>query len=138
MRRIAKYGLWVGNVGDLRDAHTIIASGIEAIVELADSEPFANLPRQLIRCRFPMSDGGDNSQCLLRLAAETVATFLRNDIPVLICCSAGMSRSLCVAAAGLALVESLPLSQTLLTVSALGPVDISPGLLLQVQQALNE
>lgn len=136
MRKVDEHALWVGNVGDLRDARTLLAAGIEAIVELADSEPFMALPRQLIRCRFPMSDGGDNSHWLLRLAAESVATFLRNDVPVLICCSAGMSRSVCVAAAGLALAETQPLSQTLLTVSATGPVDISPGLLSQLQHAL--
>ena len=43
--------LWIGHAGDLRDAKSILDAGIAAIVELADSEPHAVLPRDLIRCR---------------------------------------------------------------------------------------
>ena len=53
----------------------------------------AALPRELVRCRFPLSDGGDNPPWLVRLAVESVAAFLRAKVPVLVCCSAGMSRS---------------------------------------------
>jgi len=136
MRQIAECALWLGNAGDLRDGRTIMAVGIEAVVELADSEPFAVLPRELVRCRFPLSDGGDNPAWLLRLAAETVATLLRAGVPLLICCSAGMSRSLCVAAAGMALAESRTLPEALKIVAGSGPADVSSGLLVQLRQAL--
>ena len=36
----------------------MLAVGIEAVVGLADSEQVAVLPRELVRCRFPLSDGG--------------------------------------------------------------------------------
>jgi hypothetical protein len=49
--------LWLGNAGDLRDARAVMAAGVEAVVELADSEQLAVLPRELVRCRFPLSDG---------------------------------------------------------------------------------
>lgn len=91
---------------------------------------------ELIRCRFPLSDGGDNPAWLLRLAAESVAAFLRADIPVAICCSAGMSRSVCVAAAGITLADDRPLAESLLAVVGTGPADVSPGLWLQMKQAL--
>jgi protein-tyrosine phosphatase len=137
VRQIAGRRLWLGHAGDLRDAGAV-AAGFGAVVELADSEPFAVLPRELVRCRYPLSDGGDNPTWLLRLAAESVATMLRAEVPVLVCCSAGMSRSICVSAAGLALAEGRPFREALSLVVETGPVDVSPRLLLQFQQALSQ
>src|SRR4051794_32006105 len=136
MRRIVGRPLWVGNAGDLRDVRGVLAAGVEAVVELADSEPLAVLPRELVRCRFPLSDGGDNPAWLLRLAAESVAAFSKAGVPVLVCCSAGMSRSVCVAAAGITIAEGLPLAEALLAVVGAGPADVSPGLLAQFRRAL--
>ena len=136
MRQVPGRSLWLGNAGDLRDARAVLAAGIEAVVELADSEPFAALPRELVRCRFPLSDGGDNPAWLLRLAADSVAALLRAGVPVLVCCSAGMSRSVCVAAAGLALAEGRPLADALAVVVGDGPADVSPGLLRQIERVL--
>src|SRR5262245_49266571 len=68
MRQVPGRALWLGNAGDLRDARALLAAGIAAVVELADSEPLAVLPRELVRCRFPLSDGGDNPLWLVRLA----------------------------------------------------------------------
>jgi protein-tyrosine phosphatase len=128
--------LWLGNASDLRDARAVMGAGVEAVVELADSDQLAVLPRELIRCRFPLSDGGDNPAWLLRLAAESVAALLRAGVPVLVCCSAGMSRSVCVAAAGVALAEGRSVAEALSAVVGSGPADVSPGLLVQLQRAL--
>ncbi len=136
MRQFAGRVLWLGNAGDLRDARAVMAAGIQAVVELADSEQLAVLPRELVRCRFPLSDGGDNPPWLLRLAAESVAAFLRAGVPVLVCCSAGLSRSVCVAAGGVALAEGRPLAESLWAVVGSGPADVSPELLVQLQQAM--
>jgi protein-tyrosine phosphatase len=136
MRRVQERALWLGHAGDLRDARAVLATGITAVVELADGEPLAVLPRDLVRCRFPLSDGGDNPPWLLRLAAETVASLLRAGVPALVCCSAGMSRSLCVAAAGLVLAEGRTLAEALAEVAATGPADVSPRLAAQMWQAL--
>ena len=136
MRQIPGRALWLGNVGDLRDPRAVLTAGIEAVVELADNEQLAILPRELIRCRFPLSDGGDNPSWLLRMAAESVASLLRAGMPVLVCCSAGMSRSVCVAAGGIALAEGRPLPESLIAVVGSGPSDVSPGLLMQLQEAL--
>jgi protein-tyrosine phosphatase len=138
MRSVAGRALWLGHAGDLRDARAVMDLGIEAVVELADSDQLAVLPRELIRCRFPLSDGGDNPAWLLRLAAESVAALLKAGVPVLVCCSAGMSRSVCVAAAGIALAEGRLLSEALSVVTASGPADVSPGLLVQFQQAFGD
>ena len=75
MRQVAGQGLWLGHTGDLRDPRTLLAAGIEAVVELADSEPLAVLPRELIRCRFPLSDGGVNpSTATAAVAAKSVVS----------------------------------------------------------------
>jgi protein-tyrosine phosphatase len=136
MRQVAGWALWLGNSGDLRDARELLAAGVQVVVELADSEQFAVLPRELVRCRFPLSDGGDNSPWLLRLAAESVAAVLRASVPVLVCCSAGMSRSVCLAAGGIALLEGKPLAEALSEVVSSGPADVSPRLLVQLREAL--
>ncbi len=137
MRKVAGHSLWLGNAGDLRAAQGLMAAGVEAVVELADSEQLAVLPRELVRLRFPLSDGGDNPAWLLRMAAESVASLLRAEVPVLVCCSAGMSRSVCVAAAGIALAAGRPFPETLAAVAGSGPADVSPSLLAQLQRALS-
>ena len=138
MRPIAGRALWIGHAGDLAHSKEALAVGIEAIVELADNEPPAVCPRELIRCMFPLSDGGDNPPWLLRLASEAVAALLRAGVPTLVCCSSGLSRSACVAAGGIALAKRRPLPEALALVTGSGPADVSPSLLVQLQNALQQ
>ena len=135
MRQIAGRQLWIGHAGDLRDARAILDAGIAAVVELADSEPHAVLPRDLIRCRFPLSDDGNNPPWLIRLAARSVAELLQAGVPMLVCCSAGMSRSVCIAGAGLAVAEKIAFDEALRVVVGSGPADVSPGLYAQMVEA---
>jgi len=127
MRQIAGRQLWIGHAGDLRDARAILDAGIAAVVELADSEPHAVLPRDLIRCRYPLSDDANNPPWLIRLAAKSIAAMLVAGVPVLVCCSAGMSRSVCIASAALALAEKIAFEEALRIIVGSGPADISPG-----------
>jgi hypothetical protein len=136
VRQVADRSLWLGHAGDPRDPGAILAAGIDAVIELADGEPAAELPRQLVRLRFPLSDGGENPRWLLRLAAESVAALLRADVPTLVCCACGLSRSVCVAAAGIALAETRSIDETLPLVVGSGPADVSPGLMIQIRDAL--
>ncbi len=137
MRQVAGRKLWLGHAGDLRDPRTLLAAGIEAVIELADSEQLAVLPRELVRCRFPLSDGGNNPPWLLRLASESVVALIRAGIPTLICCSCGLSRSVCIAAAGIAIAEGRHLDESLSAVVGSGPADVSLGLLAQLKDALS-
>ncbi len=102
MRQISGRALWIGHVGDTRHPRPLLDAGIAAVIELADSEPLATLPRELVRCRFPLTDGGGNPPWLVRLAVEAVAGLLRAGVPTLVCCGSGMSRSVSIAAGGLA------------------------------------
>ena len=136
MRQVAGRALWVGHVGDTRHPRLLLDAGIEAVVELADSEPLAALPRELIRCRIPLADGGGNPPWLVRLAVESVAALVRAGVPTLICCGCGMSRSVGIAAGGLARAEGRALAEALAVIVGSGPADVSPGLLAEVQAVL--
>lgn len=136
MRRIADRLLWIGNAGDLRDTRSLMDLEPQAIVELADHEPLAILPRELLRFRFPLSDGGENPPWLLRLAIQSTESLVRLRVPTVVCCSAGMSRSVCIAAAGMARAEERSLEEAIRIVVNPGPVDVSPGLLVQVRLGL--
>jgi hypothetical protein len=137
MRQVAGRKLWLGHVGDLRDPRSLLSVGIEAVVELADNEVFASLPRDLIRCRFPLSDGGENPPWLLSLAANSVAALLVAGVPTIVCCSCGLNRSVCVAAAGLAIAERRTLDDAVKVVVGAGPADVSPRLFEELRNALS-
>lgn len=128
MRQIHPHALWLGHVGDVRDWRAVFDAGIQAIVDLAGNEAPAVSPRDLIYHRFPLVDGAGNPDWLLKLACRTVADLLSAHIPVLVYCSAGMSRSPAIAAAAIANATKQPLDQALATVRQAGDVDVSPGL----------
>jgi hypothetical protein len=136
MRKVPNFDLWIGHVGDLGDPRALLGSGIQAVIELADNEPMATLPRELIRCRFPISDGDEERLWLLRLAIETTAAFLVAGVPVIVCCSNGMSRSVCIAAGALVVSEGVLPEIALSTVAADGPSDVSPALFNRTVAAL--
>lgn len=129
MRKVPGYPLWLGHAGDGRDARSIFAAGIVAVVDLAAEEPPAGLPRGLIYCRFPLMDGAGNPAWLLAAAVDCVAGFIAAGVPTLVACSAGMSRTPAVAAAALARCRGVPLADGLTLVAAAGPADVSPGLI---------
>jgi hypothetical protein len=136
MRPIAGYALWIGHAGDLQDPRALFAAGIEAIIELADNEPFTELPREFVRCRVPLSDGGENSEWRLWLAIDSVVDLLKARVPTLVCCSCGLNRSVCVVAAAITRVDRQSLDDALLTIATGGPADVSPGLLAQIRNVL--
>jgi protein-tyrosine phosphatase len=68
------------------------------------------------------------------LAIETVASLLRAEIPTLVFCRAGMSRSPSVVAAALSLVEGGSPEDRLRQVVAGHPHDVSPQLWTTVRE----
>src|SRR5262249_23963189 len=74
-----------------------------AQVECEDTT--VTVPRQLAFCRFPLVDGPDNPKSSLCAAVSTTALFLRQQRPTMVACSAGISRSVAVASAALAIVS---------------------------------
>lgn len=102
MHEIQPNRLWLGNASDIRRARELFDAGIGAVVDVACEEPPAQLPRQLIYCRFPLNDGGGNDPSVLLHAVQTVVGFLAAGTRTIVGCSAGMSRSPTIVAFALA------------------------------------
>jgi protein-tyrosine phosphatase len=136
MRQINDWPLWLGNAYEVRDLRIIHAAEIAAVVDLSLNEPPLAVTRELIYCRFPLLDGTGNPPWLLRLAAQTVAEFLRQDIRTLVFCSAGMSRTPVIAAAAISLLQGKAITAILEEIVRDGPADVSPALLSEVTQAI--
>ena len=85
--------LWIGHALELRNPRALFSLGISAVVDVAYEELPAQLPRQLIYCRFPINDGGGNDPALLRQTIQTLVDLWIAGTPVLVGCSAGLSRS---------------------------------------------
>ena len=98
MRRIDGYPLWIGTARDARSLKEVHDAGIEAIVDLAMMCEPVKPTRELVYLRFPLVDGGGNPPWLLCAAVDTVARLVRLQVPTLIACDGGMSRSVVLAA----------------------------------------
>lgn len=84
------------------------------------------LPRSTVYCRFPVVDGEPGNRQVLCMAIETVVSLLEKQIPTLVFCRAGMSRSPSVVAAALAIVNGGSPEQRLAEVVGGKPHDVSP------------
>jgi len=121
---------------DARNLRAIHANGIIAIVDLAADEPAVQPTRDLIYLRMPLVDGQGNSAAHLRLCVTIVSQLLNENIPTLVACSAGMSRSPATVAAALSVTEATPFEEALTRVTSGGPCDISPTLMLDLRAAI--
>ena len=128
MREILPGQLWLGNTGDASDYSSIYESGIVAIIDLALENMPPALARSLVYCRFPIIDGGQGSQEVLQTAIETVISLFRKEMPTLVVCGAGMSRSPAVVAAALSIINGENPDDWLRHVVSGHPHDISPQL----------
>lgn len=126
MREIIPRLLWTGNAFDARDLKMVFDYRIEAIIDVALEEPPLLAPRELVYCRFPLLDGQGNPPALIEAAISTALILLKADVPTLLCCSGGMSRSPAIAAAVIALRDGLPPNEALKRIGAAGPHDVSP------------
>jgi len=128
MTQVQPYLLWVGHAGEGRDVRNLYAKEIRAVVQLAIEERSLELPREIILCRFPLVDGCGNDAALLSAAICSTAVLVAREVPALVCCGAGMSRSPAIAAAALSMAKSMPPEEALEIVSRHCPTDVLPGL----------
>ena len=137
MIRDVHHGLLsLGDAVSARDLKRIYDGGFAAVVDLAVNEPPAVLGRELIYCRFPLSDDGANDEAVLAAAILCVESLLARDVRTLVACSAGMSRSPVLAAAAVALRTGEPLAECLTRIAARAPVDVSPAFYASAERAL--
>lgn len=128
MRTIIPDLLWIGNADEARDVRFVVSLDVRAVIDLADSEPAIQYPRELVYCRLPLNDGLSNDPATVRVAVSSTAEFIRTRVPTLVTCNAGMSRSPAIAAAAIAFVERINPDEALLRVVSAGPHDVSPAL----------
>jgi protein-tyrosine phosphatase len=133
MNQISPYPLWIGTIGDLKDLRRLYDLGIRAVVQLAYEEPPLALPHDIIACRFPLLDGGDNDADVLQLAITTVTHLLERKFATLVCCHAGRSRSPAIVAAALARITREPLAACVNHLATQRACDIHPALFAQIQ-----
>jgi protein-tyrosine phosphatase len=134
MRSVPGFSLESGHSGDLQNLNDIHENGIRALIDLAQNEKPIAPPRDIVYCRFPLIDGTGNPAWLLHLAVNTVSQLLRAHMRTLIYCSAGMSRTPCIAAAAISQIHGCSLSEAITIATQSGPADISPGLWSDVQK----
>jgi protein-tyrosine phosphatase len=128
MREILPNQLWIGNAGDGRDAERLLQAGVVAVINLAAEEPSPVLPRSMIYCHFPLVDGPQDDESVLDVAIQVVVFLMKKQIPTLVYCGAGMSRSPAVVAAALAVFQGGSPEDRLKEVVAGHPHDVSPQL----------
>jgi protein-tyrosine phosphatase len=135
MHEVVAQRLWIGNARDARTPQALFESGIAAVVDLAYEESIAVLPREIVYCRFPLTDGSGNDAHLLQLAVDTVVKLLAGETPTLVACGAGMSRSPAVAAAALSIHVGEPADRSLSRIAEVRPHDVSPVLWRELLEA---
>ncbi len=128
MREILPDKLWIGNAGDGRDPERLLRAGVVAVINLAAEEPSPVLPRGMVYCRFPIMDGAQDDSGALDVAVHTLVSLLKNRVPTLVYCGAGMSRSPAIVAAAMAIVQGVGPEEKLREVVAGHPHDVSPQL----------
>lgn len=136
MRHISDYPLWLGHADDSRAKHELMRLGIAAVIDLAVEEPPAVAGHEMVYCRFPLVDGAENPPWLLRAAIDMTATLLRENVPTLVACGGGVSRSPAIAAAALVKLGRPTLEDALLYIASFGHCDVSAGLLQDVVKAM--
>jgi protein-tyrosine phosphatase len=134
MREILPGKLWIGNTGDGRDPGRLLAAGVAAGINLAAEEPSPILPRSMVYCHFPIVDGAPDAQGILAIAIQALVSLLKNQVPTLVYCGAGMSRSPAVVAAALSIVQGGAPEKRLQEIVSGQPHDVSPRLWEAVQK----
>jgi protein-tyrosine phosphatase len=127
--------LFVAHAPSARDLKQLYKFNIVAVMDVAANEQPAQLARELIYCRFPVLDGTGNAPSVLKLAVETMVSLVNADIPTVVACSAGMSRSPAIAAYSIARITGKSPDACLLELVETGPHDVSPTLWAAMSKA---
>jgi protein-tyrosine phosphatase len=135
VRAVIPNALWISNAREARDVRAVLALGIAAVVDLAIEEPPIAFPRDVVYCRLPLVDGAGNPPAVVKAAVETTANLVRGEVPTLVTCGGGMSRSPAIVAAALARLERASLQESLERVAASGPHDVSAAFWRDVLEA---
>jgi protein-tyrosine phosphatase len=96
-------GLFLGDVHDASDHAALRDADVDAVLSLSHGDPETPFPDAVSVVRIPLIDGPQNEFEDFRAAAAELRDLLRSDQTVFVHCAAGVSRSVSVTAAALAL-----------------------------------
>lgn len=136
MIEVPQTRLRLGASRDLLNISAVFDAGITAIVDLGIEEPIPALPRQINYCRFQITDDANNSDKQLAAAITTIRSLLTADHIVLLCCAAGLSRSIAVASAVVASVRGCRPDECLKEIGELKHTDVNPLLWNQIRNVV--
>lgn len=128
--------IWLANGLEVRDLELIGEMQIDAIVDLAYEEPPIASLKSRLTFRVPLIDGEGNNRTHIRLAVLTTTELIRSKTPFVIACSAGISRSPAILAAGLAMVDHCTVEEKLEFIKAKKRIGVSQAFLSDVQSAM--
>ena len=126
--------LYIGDAISARDLKQIYDHEFAAVLDLAANEPPAVLGRDIIYCRFPLSDDESNDDEIISAAIMSLQLLMERHFRSLVACSAGMSRSPLVAAAAVSLLCHDSFSDWLARMTVDAPHDVSPTLYASVKR----
>lgn len=138
MNKIKELPLWIGNASDLRDLKQLYDQEIQAVLALAAEEPISTFGRDLIYCRIPILDGIGNSSARLKFAIETLIKLLVDNVSTLVVCSAGLSRTPCIAAGAISILSQTAPEECLKTISDHQRLDVSSSLCSDVLKVFSQ
>ena len=101
---------------------------IEHVVQLTYQPPDDGYPEDVDVHQFSMMDGPRNDETVFRAAVSKTVELLEGDSTVLVQCSAGRSRSVCVATAAFSRCKQLSFEDAFATVQKSGPVSAHDAL----------
>ena len=137
MHEIQPNLLWIGHAIDVRAPHGLFDAGIKAVIDVAYEERPAQIPRQLIYCRFPLNDGGGNDPNTLLQVLRITTALLQSKTKTIIACSAGMSRSPTIAAFSLAYHLSENPDEVIARIADIKSLELKADLLADTMHAYN-
>lgn len=138
MREIVVGRVYCGNVGDLDDIAALRRAGVHAVVELAIEEPPSRAGREMIWIRIPITDGAGSAGQFVEMALRCVSSLVLAKIPVLVACSAGMSRSPSIIAGAISIAEDRDPDVVLQEVVRGASADVSNHLWHQVRSLVQQ
>ena len=136
MDQILPHRLWIGHAGNGNDLSLLHRVGIEVLVQVAIEEPPILPPRELVFLRYPMIDGTGNRPEIIDQAVRSVSFWIDRHVPILVCCSAGLSRSPSIVAAALSRSGHGTPESCLIRLETYRRIDVSPGLWSEVRASL--
>lgn len=137
MRQVPGAKLWIGSGDDPSISSAITEAEIAAVVDLAKGDKPPSSVRGPLFLHVPLVDNAGNSPELLRKAIDAVAALVRDDVPTLVYCNRGLSRSAAIAAAALAKAHDKDANETASALCRDLDVDVSVALWMDLLAAID-